>query len=279
VRITRIDRLRDEYAHLYLSPHFDDLVLSCGGRIVHQRLRGERVLVVDVFAGKPAPGAAMSRFAVDHHQRWGGKRDPIADRRREERQVLDALGVDFVWLDHLDAIYRGDQYRSDAELFGEVQPGDDPTLATVTAQLEAIWRRTVGAVVYSPLGVGNHVDHQICRRAALALRPLGANVILYEDFPYASREGQVASAVATMPERLEPEVFQIGAAVDEKIRLIHVYRSQIPTLFGDALAMERAVMDYCRSISDRPGGCAERYWRITPHRAPSETIAGAPTRV
>lgn len=279
MKITRIEQLRGDYAHLYISPHFDDLVLSCGGRIVHQRVRGDRVLAIDVFAGKPVPSTVISGFAAHHHQRWGGKRDPIADRRREERQALSVLGVDFVWLDHLDAIYRGDQYLSDLELFGDVQAADSPTVAALADQIEAIWCRTPGAVVYSPLGVGNHVDHQICRRAALALIPSGAEVILYEDFPYASRAGQVESAVATMPERLEPEVFEIGAAVDEKIRLIHVYRSQIPTLFGDALAMERAVQDYCGALSEQPGGFAERYWRLAPSRTPAEHVAGARARV
>ena len=54
--------------HVYLSPHLDDAVLSCGGMIHRQAQAGERVVVVTVCAGDPPPGP-LSDFARSLHER------------------------------------------------------------------------------------------------------------------------------------------------------------------------------------------------------------------
>ena len=38
--------------HVYLSPHLDDAVLSCGGAIHRAGAAGEAVLVITVFAAE-----------------------------------------------------------------------------------------------------------------------------------------------------------------------------------------------------------------------------------
>ncbi|MGH2521295.1 MAG: PIG-L deacetylase family protein, partial [Anaerolineales bacterium] len=52
--------------HLYLSPHFDDAALSCGGTIHQQTRQGERAVVVTVCAGDSPPGP-LSAFAQTLH--------------------------------------------------------------------------------------------------------------------------------------------------------------------------------------------------------------------
>lgn len=39
-------------------------------------------------------------------------------------------------------------------------------------------------VIFSPMGIGFHVDHAICARVALRLADRRAPVLFYEDFPY-----------------------------------------------------------------------------------------------
>ncbi len=51
MRLSSIESINKRYEHIYLSPHLDDVALSCGGRIVKQRSKGENVLVVTVFTG------------------------------------------------------------------------------------------------------------------------------------------------------------------------------------------------------------------------------------
>jgi len=55
---------------VFLSPHLDDAVLSCGGFIFELIQKGERVEICTICAGDPPPGE-LSPLAEMLHQRWG----------------------------------------------------------------------------------------------------------------------------------------------------------------------------------------------------------------
>ena len=77
-------------AWIYLSPHFDDAVLSCGGLIWEQVRRGERVEIWTVCAGAIPPGP-LSPFAAELHARWGTGMASVEARRAEaEREAAEA---------------------------------------------------------------------------------------------------------------------------------------------------------------------------------------------
>jgi LmbE family N-acetylglucosaminyl deacetylase len=244
------------YRHVYLEPHFDDVALSCGGQVRLQTARGQPALVVTLFAGNPGAGAEVTAFAAGQHARWGGHDDPIAERRAEQRAALAALGADWQPLDHYDAIYRGDQYLSDDDLFGPVKPGDATLVEAIGAELAAVASASPGADWYAPLGVGNHVDHQLALQAARAAGL--ARLWLYEDFPYAARlpVEPVARAVGAS----SAATVEVGEALEAKIAAIGCYRSQIPTLFGDAERMVEIVRSF--ALARGLGRPAERYWRL-----------------
>lgn len=223
------------YRHVFVEPHFDDVALSCGGAVLAACQRAEPVLVVTLFAGNPGAHAAVTDFAAGQHARWGGAVDPIAERVREQRAALALLGADWQRMDWLDAIYRGDRYLSDDDLFGQIKD-EGPLVEEIEQALRAIALEHAGARWYAPLGLGHHVDHQIARTAAKGLRPLH-----YEDFPYATKARPTGSPTLTVDVDLERKIAAIGC-----------YRSQIPTLFGDMASMERAVRGFFQS--------GERYW-------------------
>ena len=56
-----------------LSPHFDDGVLSCGGRIWQMLQEGKTVRVLSLFAG--APIGEVPKFAQVQHDMWGNPPD------------------------------------------------------------------------------------------------------------------------------------------------------------------------------------------------------------
>lgn len=259
-----VEELADRYQHVYLEPHFDDVALSCGGIVASQSARGESVLVVTLFAGAPADRAPETAFVVEHHVKWGGAADPIAERRREQVEALGLLGADWLPLGFLDAIYRGGQYRSDDDLFGAVKPGDGGLAAELAGTLAGLCERVGGPTTrwYVPLAIGNHVDHQIALIGSAALPERHA----YEDFPYAAadgarpREGLGAHLQATIP---------IGPWLDRKIDAIGRYRSQVPVLFRDDQHMARAVRDF--AMRQGGGVPAERLWRL-PSGAPAPLV-------
>jgi LmbE family N-acetylglucosaminyl deacetylase len=204
---------------------------------------GTTVLVVTLFAANPGVGTAVTEFAASQHNRWGGHADPIAERHAEQRAALDLLGAHWRPLEHLDAIYRGEQYLSDDDLFGPVKPGDAPLVAQIAGQLTEI----DAAVWYAPLGVGNHVDHQL---ALVAARAAKLSPRLYEDFPYVARL-PAEPVAARLGASVAMEV-DVRAEMDAKVAAIACYRSQLPTLFGDAAGMAAIVR--ARHF--------ERYWNI-----------------
>jgi LmbE family N-acetylglucosaminyl deacetylase len=250
---------------LYLSSHLDDAALSCGGLIRRQALGGTQVLVVTVFAGAP-PSGNLSPFAAETHARWGSDRSPVATRRDEDRRAMVQLGADCLHLDYPDAIYRGQGssflYSSDQELFGPVNPADSNLSSQVATAIADI-RSSQDSVVYAPLSVGNHVDHQLVRDALLSLGAAAGGVVFYEDYPYVDQPGALTSALEALRTRVwESESHPLDErCLNAKIEAIGAYRSQMPSLFGSATAMAQRVRDYAQAVSAEQG-FAERYWRM-----------------
>jgi len=91
--------------HIYLAPHLDDAVFSCGGLMARQAANDEGVTVVTVCAGD-TPVGELTAFAVELHRRWGGAGSPIAARRAEDRMACGRLGASAVHLEVPDAVYR-----------------------------------------------------------------------------------------------------------------------------------------------------------------------------
>src|SRR5437879_456564 len=93
MRIESIDDITSRFRHVFLSPHYDDVVYSCGGTLGVLARGGERPLVVTVFAGEPVPGTHLTEAALAKHRRMG-MADPqevqsaIALRRREDGMAV-----------------------------------------------------------------------------------------------------------------------------------------------------------------------------------------------
>ncbi len=255
--------------HLYLSPHLDDAVLSCGGTIHRRTAAGEAVLVVTLFGGEARPDRGLSPFALHLHAQWGYLPRPMAQRRAEDLAALTRLHAEAQHLGYLDAVYRTDEegrwlYTDLETLLGPVHPAD-PLLrdgANGLANLLAgLLPRNGHTVVYAPLGVGGHVDHRIVHAAARQLLARGQALAFYEDFPYAERAGALEAALAAAgAEAWRPEAVPLTAAdLSAKVEALGYYRSQMAVLFGGAEAMPSRVWAFAATCS-QGAGLAERIW-------------------
>ncbi len=183
---------------LFLSPHFDDVALSCGGYVRECAAAGESVTVVTVCAGAPGD-APLSPFALAQHRRWGNPRDPIAVRAAEDRRAVRLLGAHHVHLSIPDAIYRRKPngmplVHSNRSLFGRGYVLETALVDEVARQVRALAPRKRRATIVAPLGTGRHVDHLLTRDATLGLRALGYTVWWYEELPYAEKRNAVGWA-------------------------------------------------------------------------------------
>jgi LmbE family N-acetylglucosaminyl deacetylase len=268
--------MTNTYPHIYLSPHYDDASLSCGGAIHQQTQAGQPVLVITLCAAPPKPGEPFSPFAEEMHRAWGNPADVIAARQAEEKAALEILGADYLWLSFTDCIYRGQPqeakwyYNDDLELFGSIHPDD---LALSQHMAQTLIEQLVGGldtIIYAPLGVGHHVDHQLAHLAAWQLRQQGWAIAFYEDYPYtdpASRFAArgwdhyalAATLAAQRAANLQPQVcFLSEENLQAKINSVRAYTSQLHALFGGEAEMENQLRRYALQVGeDRP---AERIW-------------------
>jgi LmbE family N-acetylglucosaminyl deacetylase len=242
------------YEHVYIAPHLDDAVLSCGGRIAIQIAAGQRALAVTICAGSPAANAELSPFARYLHTAWALEGDPVSLRREEDHRALAILGCDGLHLDLLDAPYRVVAYGERDAVFGS-PAADDPLPAALEPILAQLYAQQPRGRFYVPLGVGLHVDHQLVFAAGLALHEQGADVVWYEDAPYAAKQPHAVERRLTgLSERFTAEVLAIDAVLARKVAAIGEYRSQLRELFG-AAAMDQVMTEYAARV----GG--ERIWR------------------
>ena len=259
--------------HVYLSPHLDDAVLSCGGMIHHQTQAGEAVTVVTLCAGWPASGPTTT-FAESLHARWRiSAAQAVSARQAEDRAALQVLNAKGQPLDIPDCIYRFDPangqalYASEEALWGEVHPAEAGLIQQATGALQAILSQFPAGRLYVPLTLGHHVDHQLARRAA---EQTGRVWAYYEDYPYADRAARLAphsKVTGDETSGLTPHrIFLTDADLRAKGRAVAAYASQISTFWSSPAEMEASLRAYAAHVGG--GQWAETLWH-TP--AVSET--------
>jgi LmbE family N-acetylglucosaminyl deacetylase len=254
-----LDDARD-YTHIYIAPHLDDAVLSCGGQIAQHIAAGTRVLVVTLCAASPTAGTRLTPYAEHLERTYGLGADPTAGRRAEDTSALAILGCDGLHLDQFDAPYRLDAYGTRGAVFAP--PVADDPLGPATVQiLKQLLAQQSQTRLYLPLGVGSHVDHLVVCAAGLAVHEQGGNIVWYEDAPYAVEPELVTRRLAMLPDPFEPEVVQIGSTLERKLEAIDAYRSQIGKLFKDPdHPMEQVMTEYAAVVAGDEGQFGERLW-------------------
>jgi LmbE family N-acetylglucosaminyl deacetylase len=219
----------------------------------------------------PTQGATYTDDVVDA----AAAGQAVAKRRLEDERYAYFAEASIVFLDLPDAVFRG--YEGDDQLLGPARLDDDAPVSILRREIVRLEPQTV----YLPLGVGNHVDHQLCRDAGVALLaeprtwvmpgPAWAGkVAFYEDFPYAywsnfqSLDELPEGTLEGIPADtyLTPRYADIGDQLERKIRGIAIYESQLDRLFGGVKPMASAVRERANAIGilGGVGGAAERYW-------------------
>jgi LmbE family N-acetylglucosaminyl deacetylase len=199
----------------------------------------------------------------------------MARRRVEDERFAYFAEASVVFLDLPDAVFRG--YEGDEELLGMPRPDDDAPFELLRQEIARLEPQRV----YLPLGVGGHVDHQLCREVGVRLVQEGRRwvmpgpdyaglVAFYEDFPYAWWTGfkQLADLpgdpLSGMPSDVGviPEFADVTDQLERKIMGISLYESQLDRLFDGTRQMADAVRSYGRALAEVGGvdGFAERYW-------------------
>ena len=222
---------------IYLSPHFDDAALSCGGLIWEQSRQGIAAEIWTLCAGD-APAGPLSPLAVACHAEWGipSVEEMLTLRRREDREAANLLGARLVHFDIPDCIYRhaptGKPLYSQA-VFSAPNSLDGELAQKMTTLLRS--RLLPDDTLVCPLCLGQHVDHVLVRQAAERLQQPR---FYYADIPYLFRRPEMLEPVtAGMKETLNPVSADGLVAWQESVS---AYKTQIGVLFETEAKMLEA---------------------------------------
>lgn len=182
---------------VFLSPHQDDAVLSCGALLA--ALNGKtKVSVINVFtkAHKNAYTLSAKTF-MKYSNNYKSATALYVEREKEDKEVLANVGVIPQNLGLEDALFRQKGKKSFLGKllpeFNHVYPTyrwhilqqvakNDPALEILTRAVKRYKNKQT--IVFAPTGLGNHADHRLVR---LVSESLFDNLVLYSDFPYNNR--------------------------------------------------------------------------------------------
>lgn len=240
---------------IYLSPHFDDVALSCGGLVWEQAQGGAQASIWTICAGD-APEGPVSPFAEELHARWETGSQAVSTRRQEDINACARLSASYRHFHIPDCIYRyagmGDGsrpsasatedrlflYTTNEEICGPLNPAESSLVKQLSADLAQVLPPEVQLVC--PLAIGGHVDHRLTRLAAQALeRPLW----YYADYPYVLENLEEVESLRQTGWQANP--FPISAAgLEAWQESVAAHRSQISTFWPNLPSMRVAIDAY-----------------------------------
>jgi LmbE family N-acetylglucosaminyl deacetylase len=246
---------------VFLSPHFDDVVLSCGGMLWELFQSGQPVQVWTVCAGTPAPGEPLSDFAQVLHERWGTGLETVAARKAEDENALHCLKAEARFGDLPDCIYRrlpdGPEgspgswlISGEDDLWQPVHPLEEGVVEGLAAWIQAGLENQMHQAdlrLVSPLTLGNHVDHALVRAAAeRAAQRVGCTLLYYADYPYA------VQPETNVSEKTGPGWQPVCQAISTQALeawqdAVAMYVSQLSTFWSGRDELNARLEDYWRS--------------------------------
>lgn len=250
-------RVDAEGFSVVLVPHCDDAALAVGGTLM-ARLGEERPVVVEVFTVSNWLGDGL-------RPRPPGQVTDL--RRREEETSTRVLGAHMLGLGFWDVDCRtlqrvacDDDYVMPEDFRWEVDPALRPIeeLEAIRAAIRGVVTRLAPRRVYLPLGIGGQADHRLVADIAAAKLPFleasGAEIVFYEDLPYAAKAGAAAVAEDATARGLVPELVDVAATFERKIQAVAAHRSQF-----ERTSIEAVLRGYAEELGG--GTPVERLWR------------------
>lgn len=157
----------------FLSPHSDDISWSVGclaADLSRQAAVAELVTVFSVSNYTPT----ITTNTIEHG---------TAIRAAEDHEFCKTIGLRYSALGFAEGLVRG--YPSVESLFRFDKGSADSIYPEVRDLLRHYSMANPADLVFSPVGLGHHIEHLLCREAALQIWT-SERLVFYEDLPYAA---------------------------------------------------------------------------------------------
>ncbi len=189
--------------NIYISPHPDDAIISCGGRILKEKEKNQ--VVINVFC-KNYDGLTKWDQLSENLEK------PMENRIKEDKQILSSLGVSVFYLDFYDNAVYSDilKNKRDKEEVKEIEK----------RLIEIISSFSNNIKLFFPFGI-DHKDHKLIAGMGVRLQK-EEDVSFYQDLPYGFFKQT----------DLNKKKYLITDVIEEKMDLIFEYQSQINGLIS-----------------------------------------------
>jgi LmbE family N-acetylglucosaminyl deacetylase len=226
----------------FISPHYDDMIFSAGG-LATKLTKTNKIVVVNVFT-TAGHRHTLSAKAYLGQCNYSDAAELYQDRAKEDKDALAAVADEVIDLGFNEALWRKKSGLV-AKLFGKILPefdsiyptyrfhiikgrvakADRPTVTAIETKLKEIVSLD-NAVVFCPLGIGNHIDHVITH---LACKESFPHPIYWADYPYTQNSDT----------NTKMNSFKYDGHMTEKTKLVAKYKTQYQAMFGaSGLALE-----------------------------------------
>ncbi len=186
---------------IFVSPHLDDAILSCGNAIISLKDH-VHVSVVTIFTESGECPESLSAKEFLKQCGISDSKKLFLERRREDEKVFRKLNVSWKHLGFSDALWRkrstNGKLRSYLGSFlpellhtyptyrfhvssGQISKQDLSLMCLAENAIELFVQGHNNAILFFPLGIGSHVDHVIAREIGARF---SGDIVFYEDFPY-----------------------------------------------------------------------------------------------
>ena len=232
---------------VFLSAHFDDVVLSVGGLVWELTQRGDHVEIWTICAGDPPAGRPLTEYAKLLHGFWDIGEDVPLTRSREDAACCKVLGAAYRRYTVPDNIYRSlpgtDEplIQENEDQFKPLEPEESYLIPPVTDFIRK--NLPVDCELVAPLAIGSHRDHVLTRRAA---ERTGLPLWHYADYPYlVYGEHTLADWLPSGAKEFSLQISPAGLKAWQEG--FACQRSQIPLLYVDETDMRSSIEKYLRS--------------------------------
>jgi glycosyltransferase involved in cell wall biosynthesis/LmbE family N-acetylglucosaminyl deacetylase len=238
--LTDILGVKSKIPCYFISPHLDDAAFSAGGLISHLCKKKVPVKVINIFTKFGNKPHTLSAKAYVKKCGYKNADDLYQQRVLEDKTVLGKYGIKPINLGFKDALWRknGKKQKGFSRLIPElvhvyptyrfhiikglISKHDSALVSKIRNSLQSIIQKK--ALVFCPIGIGNHVDHLITKKVCQSLK---RKLIFWSDFPYNLSEEFVNTV------GLQTYTLEVNPA--KKQKLIKDYRTQIKPMFPNGI--------------------------------------------
>lgn len=232
---------------IFLSAHFDDVVLSAGGLVWELTHRGDRVEIWTICAGDPPADRPLTEYAQLLHGFWNIGEDVPRKRSIEDAACCAVLGATYRRYTVPDNIYRyhpGTNKPVIIENEDQMKPLEPDESYLIPFVVDFILKNLpVTCELVAPLSIGSHRDHVLTRRAA---ERTGLPLWHYADYPYlVYGEHKLSEWIPKNAEAYSLDVSPAGLKAWQDG--FACQRSQIPLVYVDEDDMRSSIERYLKS--------------------------------